>query len=139
VRILRRFAGNRRRRRGGAALEFALVFPVFFSFFLGLIEVARGVMVIHQLNNAARVGCRTGVIEGKASSDITTAVTNNLSGQGFSGESIAVLVNGATADASTAQAGDEITVKVSVAASGVTWVSGGLQGTLVGQCSLRRE
>ena len=98
-------------------------------------------MTIHMLNNAARAGCRVGVIEGKATSDISTTVTNVLSAQGMTAEGVTVEVNDGSADASTAQAGDEITVIVSIPASKVTWVPGGsyLRGNLSGQYTLRRE
>jgi Flp pilus assembly protein TadG len=114
---------------------------VFFAIVLGIIEVGRGIMAIHMLNNAARAGCRAGVIEGRATSDITTAVTNILTAQGMTSEGVSVQVNDGSADASTAQAGDEITVKVSVPASKITWVPGGtyLCGNLSGQYTLRRE
>jgi Flp pilus assembly protein TadG len=111
---------------------------VFLLFVFGLIQVARCIMAVHQLNNAARIGCRTAVIEGKSNSDVSTAVTTNLSGQGITGQTVTVLVNGATANASTAQAGDAITVQVSVPIQNVAWVPGDV-GTLTGQYSLRRE
>ena len=132
---------RRKPRRGAAAVEFAIVAPVLFAVVLGIIEVGRGLMVIHLLNNAARAGCRVGVIEGKATSDITTAVTNVLSAQGVTAEGVTVQVNDGSADASTAQSGDEITVLVSIPASKVTWVPGGsyLRGNLSGQYTLRRE
>jgi Flp pilus assembly protein TadG len=114
---------------------------VLFILVLGIIEVGRGIMVIHVLTNAARVGARVGAIEGTSTSTITSAVTANLAPAGISSDTVTVQVNDGSADASTAQAGDEITVKVSVSASSVTWVPGGqhLQGTLSGQYSLRRE
>jgi Flp pilus assembly protein TadG len=112
-----------------------------FAVVLGVIEVGRGLMAIHLLNNAARAGCRVGVIEGKATSDITTAVNNLLSAQGVNGDGVTVQVNDGSADASTAQAGDEITVVVSIPVSKVSWVPGTsyLQGSLSGQYTLRRE
>jgi Flp pilus assembly protein TadG len=128
-------------RRGASTVEFAIVAPILFTVVLGIIEVGRGLMAIHLLNNAARAGCRVGVIEGKSTSDINTAVTNLLTAQGISSEGVTVEVNDGSADASTAQAGDEITVIVSVPVSKVSWVPGTsyLQGSLSGQYTLRRE
>jgi Flp pilus assembly protein TadG len=130
-----------RTRAGAAALEFAVVGPVFLFIVLGVIEVGRGLMVQHLLTNAARDGARVGIIEGKANTDITSAVTTALSGMGISGDTVSVQVNGASADASTAQANDEITVTVSVSVSDVSWlpVPRFLNGTISGQYSLRRE
>ena len=139
---MRHSTGRRRpSRRGASAVEFAVVAPALFAVVLGIIEVGRGLMAIHMLNNAARAGCRVGVIEGKATSDINTAVTTLLSAQGMTAEGVTVQVNDGSADASTAQAGDEITVIVSIPASKVTWVPGAshLSGSLSGQYTLRRE
>jgi len=130
-----------RLRRGASTVEFAVVAPVFFAIVFGIIEVGRGLMATHLLSNAARAGCRVGAIEGRANSDISTAVVNTLTAQGITAEAVTVQVNDGTADASTAQAGDEITVKVSIPVGKVTWVPGGsyLQGSLSGQYTLRRE
>jgi Flp pilus assembly protein TadG len=123
------------------ALEFAMVAPALFVLILGIFELGRGIMVIHALTNAARIGCRVGAIEGTSTSTITAAVTANLTAVGISSDTVTVQVNDGSADASTAKAGDEITVKVTVPASSVTWVPGGqhLTGTLSGQYTLRRE
>jgi Flp pilus assembly protein TadG len=128
-------------RRGISAVEFALVAPVFFLFVLGVIEIGRGLMVVSLLNHAARVGCRAGVLEGATDSDITSAVTSALQGQNVQGTTVAVKVNGTTANASTAKSGDRLTVIIAVPASNVTWVPGTryLVGNLSGQCILRRE
>jgi Flp pilus assembly protein TadG len=108
---------------------------------IGFIELGRGLMVQHLLTNAARQGCRTGVIEGKSTADIQTAAKNVLTAQGMSSEGVNVQVNDASADASTANAGDEITVYVSIPVANFTWVPGGryLSGSLMGQYTLRRE
>ena len=129
------------RRSGANTVEFAVIAPVFFMFILGLIEVGRGIMVVHLLTNAARVGARTGVIEGTSTAQIKTAVVNSLNQQGIASETTTVQVNDGSADASTANAGDEITVKVSVPVSQVTWLPGGqyLSGNISGQFTLRRE
>jgi Flp pilus assembly protein TadG len=133
--------GHGRPRHAAASVEFAVVVPVFFLLVFGMIELGRGLMVIHLLNNAARAGCRAGVVEGRSNSDISAAVASCLSAQGVTAEAVSVQVNDGTADAATAQAGDEITVRVSIPAGQVTWVPGGsyLRGTLGGQYTLRRE
>jgi Flp pilus assembly protein TadG len=129
------------KRRGATTVEFAMVCPVFFLFVLGIIEVGRGLMVTHLLTNAARVGCRTGILQNQSTQQITTAVVNSLSQQGIRSEVTTVQVNDGVADASTAKSGDEITVIVSVPVGKVTWLPGGqfLKGNLSGQFTLRRE
>jgi Flp pilus assembly protein TadG len=128
-------------RPGVTAVEFAIVAPALFVVILGIFELGRGIMAIHALTNAARVGCRVGAIEGTSTSTITSAVTANLTAAGISSDTVTVQVNDGSADASTAKANDEITVKVTVPASSITWVPGGqhLTGTLSGQYTLRRE
>jgi len=130
-----------RGRAGASVVEFAIVVPVFFAFIIGIIEVGRGMMVNHLLLNAAREGCRTGVLSGKTTSDITGRVSSVLSTQGVSGITTTVTVNSQSVDASTAVSNDEISVTVSVPVANVTWVPGMhfLSGTLRGKYSLRRE
>jgi Flp pilus assembly protein TadG len=138
-------AANRthgRKRRGAHLVEFALVAPMFFLFVLTIIDIGRGMMATSLLNNAARAGCRTGVLPGKANSDIQTAVTQTLNGQGMSsGTTLTVTVNGAVADASTANTKDLIAVSLSTPVANVTWLPAALfvKGTLTGQYSLERE
>src|SRR3974390_1590511 len=69
------------RRRGASAVEFAVVAPFFFLLVLGLIEFGRALMVQHMLNNAARIGARVATIEGKANSDVTTAINTAMQSQ----------------------------------------------------------
>jgi Flp pilus assembly protein TadG len=120
--------------------EFGLVAPIFILFVFGLIEIGRGLTVVHILTNAARQGCRVAVIEGKTNSDITTTIGNLLSPTGITGQTVAIQVNGTTGNVQSAVAGDEINVKVSVSVNSVSWGPGKfLSGNLVGQYSLRRE
>jgi Flp pilus assembly protein TadG len=132
------------RRRAASSVEFAFVASIFFVFLLGLVELSRALMVKHTLTNAARKGCRIGVVEGTAYTDISNAVLNDLAAQGITGDSIAVQVNDVTDTSTTftANPGDEVTVKVTVSTDAVSWlpatkfVTG---GTLVGKYTLRRE
>jgi len=134
---------SRRRcaRNGASAVEFALVAPIFFTMILGMIEVGRAFMTVHLLTDAARVGCRVGVIEGKTNSDVKSAVNSHLSAQGITGDTVTIDVNGPAGDVATAQAGDQITVIVSISSSQVTWlpVPKFLTGTISGRFDLRRE
>lgn len=98
-------------------------------------------MVQTLLANAARAGVRTGIVEGTSTSQITNVVTNVLTSQGISSDTATVEVNDNVADASTAQAGDEITVLISVPVSQITWipVPKYLSGSLSAQYTMRRE
>ncbi len=130
-----------RRRRGAAVMEFAFVAPVMFLMILGMIELARGLMVTHMLTNAARNGCRAGVVEGKANSDIVAAVNAALAPVGINSDTVTIQVNDNSGDVLHAQPGDELTVLVSVPTSSVSWVPllKYLPSSLAGQYTLRRE
>jgi Flp pilus assembly protein TadG len=134
-------ACGRGRRHAATAVEFAIVAPIFFLFVLGFIELGRGLMVQHLMTNAARQGCRVAVIEGKNTNDVNAAVIAVLTRQGISGDTVAVQVNDAAKDASSAGVGDEITVVVSVPTAKVSWVPNAqfLVGTISGKYTLRRE
>ena len=47
---------------GVAAVEFAIVAPIFFMLVIGIIEVGRAIMVQQVLINASRVGARRAVM-----------------------------------------------------------------------------
>jgi Flp pilus assembly protein TadG len=133
-----------RQRRAAAAVEFAVCGTVFVTVVMGIFELGRAYMVQHQLTNAARLGCRIGILDNKATSDVTTAVNNNLNAQGINASqaTVSVAVNGSTSeDISASQSQDNITVTITIAASAVTWVPVPrfLSGNLSGQYTLRRE
>jgi Flp pilus assembly protein TadG len=135
------YTGVTWRRTGAATIEFAIVGSVFFMMVLGIVEIGRGFMAQHLLTNAARQGCRTGVLPGKSSADISATVNSTLTGQGINGEAVIVQINDELEDASAAVTGDEVTVTVRVPVSQITWVPGGryLSGNITGQYTLRRE
>jgi Flp pilus assembly protein TadG len=126
-----------------SAVEFALVAPIFFVIVLGIVEIGRACMVTELLTEAARRGCRAGVIEGTSASSIQQAATNYLSAVGISGETANVYVNDVPAGSTnvgTMPAYTEITVIVSVPISSVTWAPiKFLSGSMSGQYTMRRE
>ncbi len=132
------------RRLGASLVEFAFVAPVFFVLVLGIFEFARALMVTDMLMEAARLGCRQGVIEGTSSAAIEQAATNYLTSVGISGESAGVSVNGLPVnqvDVQNYPAYTDVNVIVTVPVSSVTWVPTGFLGgmTLQGQFTMRRE
>jgi Flp pilus assembly protein TadG len=135
---------NRRRlgkRPGATTVEFAVVAPFVILIILGIIEVGRGLMVIHLLNNAAMAGCRAGIIEGQTTANIQSVVVSALTATAINGETATVQVNDGNTDAANASVGDEITVTVRVPVSSISWVPGAqfLSGNLQGQYTMRRE
>jgi Flp pilus assembly protein TadG len=140
--LAHRQAAKRSARRGAAAVELAVVAPVLFTLILGIVEFGRAMMVLELLDNAARAGARVGALSGSDTAAITSAVTTNLTNSGVTSTSVAVLVNGSSANANTASTGDTITVSVSVPADQVCWLPVGrfLGGsTLEGTMAMRRE
>jgi Flp pilus assembly protein TadG len=128
-------------RPGAAAVEFAFVAPVFFVFVLGVIEIGRGIMVQHLMLNAARQGCRVGILPSNGNTEITNAVTNALTPSGITSDTIAVTVNDNVLDANKATTGQDITVQVSVPVSSVTWVplTQYLSGNISAQYTLKKQ
>jgi Flp pilus assembly protein TadG len=128
-------------RRAAVTIELALVAPAFFFLVFGIIEVGRGFMVSHLLANAARDGCRAGVIMGTSTTHIEDLVNKTLTAQGVSGASVSVRIDGEEKEATTAASGSKISVSVSIPVKDFTWMPGGafLKGSLGGEYSLYRE
>jgi len=74
---------QRRRRRGNAVLEAALVFPILLSLTFGAIEYGYYFFVKNTLQGAAREGCRAGIVLNNANTDVTTAVAQYLKAAGL--------------------------------------------------------
>ncbi|MCA9249286.1 MAG: pilus assembly protein [Planctomycetales bacterium] len=108
----------RRDRRGAAAVEFALVAPVFFLLVFGMIEYGRMVMVQQILTNASREGARKAVIEGTSSTDVQAAVQQYLTDASISGATVTVT---STAPVAPDYA-DSMTVDVEIPFSQVSWL-----------------
>jgi Flp pilus assembly protein TadG len=133
----------RRQRRGAAAVEFAIVAPVFFLLVFGMIEYGRMVMVEQVLTNASREGARVGVLDpptGQTSLPlVTTTVNNYLTAAGISGATIVTTPT----EPSMATYGQSVTVKVSVAFSNVSWLPTSMFGNgakiLSASTVMRRE
>jgi Flp pilus assembly protein TadG len=119
--MIRRISASR--RRAVAAVEFAIVLPFLLLLVTGTFEVARGIIVRQVLTDAARKACRAGALPARANSDITNDVNDVLADNAIptSAATITILVNGQPVDASTAQNGDKLSVKVSVPFNKVTW------------------
>jgi Flp pilus assembly protein TadG len=135
--VLKRF---RRRRRGNAVLEAALVLPVLMSVAFGTVEYGHFFFVKHTLEGAAREGARAGIVAAAGNADVTTAVASVMSAAGFDGGQYTVTVTPSTV--SSAAGGSMVSVTVSGA-----WGTVGVRpmglipgGKLVtGTAAMRRE
>lgn len=105
-------------RRGSAAVEFALVLPVYLSLLLGVLEFARLGMAMQVLNNAVREGCRVAALPGNTAATAQARVNAVLSGSGIPTTTITLT----PADPTTAAGGTPITLAMSVPFSSVSWL-----------------
>lgn len=108
----------RNNRRGAAAVEFAVVAPVFLLFALGMIEYGRMVMVQQVITNASREGARVAVLDGSTSTEVEGIVTQYLASGSIAGASITVTPTNLDA----VEFGDPITVTVNVPFNQVSWL-----------------
>jgi Flp pilus assembly protein TadG len=126
-------------RRGAAAVEFALVAPIFFLLVLGMVEFGRMVMVQQVLTNAAREGARVAVFDGATSDDVKAQVRNYLTAAHLPATDPVL----DPVDPKTAGYGDPMKVTVQIPFSQVSWlpspflISGSTQ--LTASVVMRRE
>jgi Flp pilus assembly protein TadG len=106
-----------KRRRGAAAVEFAIVAPVFFMLVVGMIEIGRAIMVQQVLINASRVGARQAAMLTSSEDAVIDAVEDYVAGVGMADVSTTV-----SPDPATAAAGTAITVDTSVSFADVSWL-----------------
>jgi Flp pilus assembly protein TadG len=128
----------RRNRRATAAVEFAIVAPVFLLLVFGMIEYGRMVMVQQIITNASREGARTAVLDGATTASVQSAVNSYLASGSISGATVTVSPN----PPSSAQYGDPVTVTVSVPFSQVSWLPSPMYlggTTLSSSTVMRRE
>jgi Flp pilus assembly protein TadG len=105
-------------RCGAAAVEFAIVAPVFFLLVIGMIEVGRAMMVQQVLINASRVGARQAVTAGATASAVQNAVKDYATSVAVPSVSVSV-----TPDPVAAKSGDTMTVTTSVNYNNVSWLA----------------
>lgn len=128
----------RRNRRAAAAVEFALVAPVFFLLVFGMIEYGRMVMVQQVLTNASREGARAAVLDGATVATVQNTVTSYLTAGSITGATITVAPN----PLSGAEFGDPVTVTASISFNQVSWLPSPMYlggKTMTASTVMRRE
>jgi len=105
-----RGVSNRRRWRGSAVLDAALVFPILLSLTFGTVEYGYFFYVKHTLQGAAREGCRAAIPSTAVQTDVTTAVTNALTAAGL--QNSGYVTTTSPASIGSLSAGTSITVTV---------------------------
>ncbi len=116
---MHKVCGSYRKQRGAAAVEFAVVAPIFVLLLFGMIEYGRMVMVQQMLTNATREGARRAVLDGTTLAEVKTTVQDYLTSGNITVYDNEITV---TPDPSAAANGDPVTVSMTVPFSRVSWL-----------------
>lgn len=124
-RLTRRPDGGR--RRGVAAVEMAVVLPVFVTVTLGMIELGRAIMVSQLLTNAAREAARSAIIDGSTNTSVSNSATSFMATAAKISQSdvtvtITTSTTGGGNSVANAKPQDLVTVNLSVPYSKVSWI-----------------
>jgi Flp pilus assembly protein TadG len=101
-----------------AAVEFALVAPIFFLMIFGMIEFGRMIMVQQVITNGSREGARIAVLDRTTGAEVVAAVNNYLESAHVSGANVAV----SPPEPSSAGYGEPVTVTVAIPFGQVSWL-----------------
>jgi Flp pilus assembly protein TadG len=69
---------RRRQRRGTAAVETAVVFPVYLALLFGVAEFGHAQLMLNLLNSAVRNGARVGSTEGTTTAQVRARVNQTM-------------------------------------------------------------
>jgi Flp pilus assembly pilin Flp len=108
----------RKDRRGAAAVEFALVAPIFLLMVLGMVEVGRAIMVQQIITNASREGARQAVLDGSTGTNVENYVNTYLNGVSLPDATV-TFPQGQPQDADY---GEPVEVHVSIPFGQVSWL-----------------
>jgi Flp pilus assembly protein TadG len=106
------------KRRGAAAVEFAVIAPLLVAIVLGLVEFGRAIMVEQTLVSSARESCRVAVLAGTTKQDVIDRATASLNAAGISTFTITMNPD----PPSSASEGTPVTVTIKVPFNNVTWL-----------------
>ena len=137
-------------RRGAAAVEMAIVLPIFFMVVMGIVEFGRAMMVGQLVTNGARYGARLSAVDGATNASVTTSVKNFVAssvGTPAANVTVTITVDPGPGNPdpndvlAVSQSKDICMVTVKVPFNKVAYVAGKyLVGKdLKGQCVMRRE
>jgi Flp pilus assembly protein TadG len=128
----------RKNRRAAAAVEFAVVAPLFFLLVFGMVEYGRMVMVQQIITNGSREGARIAVLDGATTEEVASAVAVYLDNASISGAEVSVSPD----PPSSAGYGEAVTVVVSVGFNQVSWLPSPMYlggNTMTATTVMRRE
>ena len=121
----RKRRGNKQERRGVAAVELAVVSPIFFMLILAMIEFGSAMLAQQAITNAAREGARIAVLPDGTFERAETYARNVLQASGIDPYAATITITdeeGNMLDPALAKFGDIIMVRVSLPFSQVSWV-----------------
>lgn len=109
---------KRAARRGAAAVEFAVVAPLFFLLLGGIIEFGQAFRIEHMLSSATRRAARAAIVDGATTSQVQQKAKTQCAqtlGVNEADITVALTINGNTGvNLSQAEEGDEIGLTVSI-------------------------
>ncbi|MDB4786468.1 MAG: pilus assembly protein [Planctomycetaceae bacterium] len=124
-------------RRGATLVEFAFVAPLLFTLIFSIIEFSRILMVQNAVTDGARDAAReASLATSRNASTVESNLRTRISQSVPTGTEMTVSV--VPADLSQAKSGDEVSVRVSLTYSDVSWVPASLFN-ISGNSQLRAE
>lgn len=131
---------DKRRERGMATVELAIILMVLMFLVFGVMEFGWMFLRMQEVSNAARAGARVAIRPDSTNGDVETVVNNLLSQANITGASVSVSLE----DISEAELGDPVTVTVavdyaSVGLLGVPLLSEWLPSTLTATATMAKE
>jgi Flp pilus assembly protein TadG len=131
------------RRRGAAAVEFALVAPLALLFVLAAIEFGRAMFLQHVAVNAARTACRHGILSTSSTASVQSTASQMLAAVSVTGGSTTITVSQeADRDVNSASPGEPIHVTVAIPFAANSWLPSAMylgSTSLTGQVTMAKE
>jgi Flp pilus assembly protein TadG len=129
---------DRRRELGAAAVEFAVVLPLFMAFIFGILEAGRLMEAQHAVTAAARAGAREAALSNSTTASTKAAALGPLKAAGIS--TVGISPTFTPSDPATAATNTPVSVTVTIPFSSVTWVGLYFQGVHIeATTTLRKE
>ncbi len=127
---------RKRRRNAAAAVELAVVLPIFFLIIFGIVEFGRAMMAQQILINTAREGARACAVSSITAADVERVCKDYAAACGI--DDIDVTVD---PDPTIVERGDPVAVSVSAGFTEVSWFSPFWAGDAVlgSTASMRKE
>ncbi len=118
-------------------MELAAVLPVLVLMLLGSLELGRAIMVRHVLEEAARAGCRVGVMDGSTRDIVEDIVDAAMAAGGLTDYTLTVTPD-PLVDLTPLQ---PVTVQITIPYNSISWVNAGFMGgkTIEGVCVMPAE